>query len=112
MQLRGVFPISCFKWKNPGEGFKFKKKTWGGFYPLEGFSNCYTGILYAHIMCLACGNCNFIFRYPFRISWCVDVLRAYPVNVLASSSIRLPTIMLLDITSEKSSSDKLRKSCG
>ena len=21
MQLRGGFPISCFKWKNPGEGF-------------------------------------------------------------------------------------------
>ena len=21
MQLRGVFTISCFKWKNPGEGF-------------------------------------------------------------------------------------------
>ena len=28
----GVFPISCFKWKNPGEGFKFKKKN-----PGEGF---------------------------------------------------------------------------
>ena len=32
MQLRGGFPISCFKWKNPGEGFKFKKKK-----PGEGF---------------------------------------------------------------------------
>ena len=43
MQLRGGFPISCFKWKNPGEGFKFKKKTQGGFSRGEGFSNCYTG---------------------------------------------------------------------
>ena len=32
MQLRGGFPISCFKWKNPGEGFKFFKKK-----PGEGF---------------------------------------------------------------------------
>ena len=38
-----VFPISCFKWKNPGEGFKLKKKTQGGFFLGEGFSNCYTG---------------------------------------------------------------------
>ena len=35
-----VFPISCFKWKNPGEDFKFKKETpgrvllRGGFFQL------------------------------------------------------------------------------
>ena len=32
-----VFPISCFKWKNPGEGFKLKKKTQGGFCSRGGF---------------------------------------------------------------------------
>ena len=43
MQSRGVFIISCFKWKNPREGFKLKKKNRGGFCSWEGFSNCYTG---------------------------------------------------------------------
>ena len=38
-----VFPISCFKWKNPREGFKLKKKPGEGFVLGEGFSNCYTG---------------------------------------------------------------------
>ena len=32
-----VFPISCFKWKNPREGFKLKKKTRGGFCSRGGF---------------------------------------------------------------------------
>ena len=48
-----VFPISCFKWKNPGEGFKLKKNPGEGFVLGEGFSNCYTGYMrhYCKVLC-------------------------------------------------------------
>ena len=46
-----VFPISCFKWKNPEEGFKLKKNPGEGFVLGEGFSNCYTGIWYKCDFC-------------------------------------------------------------
>ena len=43
MQLRGGFQLVVLSRKTPGRVLNFKKKTRGGFYPGEGFSNCYTG---------------------------------------------------------------------
>ena len=43
MQLRGGFQLVVLSGKTPGRVLNFKKKTQGGFYPGEGFSNCYTG---------------------------------------------------------------------
>ena len=42
MQLRGGFQLVVLSGKTPGRVLNFLKKTRGGFYPGEGFSNCYT----------------------------------------------------------------------
>ena len=46
MQLRGggVFQLVVLSGKTPRRVLNFKKKFRGGFYPGEGFSNCYTGL--------------------------------------------------------------------